>query len=219
MKQIAFLLLTILFFCNCHDSNSQDDISRNSSEKKQPIGDACEGCSAIYACPVPFASLHWIDTLPDFSEKGPKLLISGTVYQRNGKTPAPDVVLYVYHTNQQGKYTNRFEEAGDAGRHGYIKGWIKTNKNGQYKFYTLKPGHYPGRSAPAHVHLIVKEPDKNEYWVDDVLFDDDPLLTATELARLQERGGKGLVQLKKEEMLLCTRDIFLGKNVPGYPGN
>ncbi len=61
----------------------------------------------------------------------------------DGKTPAAGIVMYVYHTDQKGIYPKKGGETGWAGRHGYIRGWIKTNAQGQYKFYTLVPASYP----------------------------------------------------------------------------
>jgi protocatechuate 3,4-dioxygenase, beta subunit len=64
----------------------------------------------------------------------------------------------------------------------------------------------------------VKEPDKNEYWIDEVLFEDDPLLTAAQRSRAENRGGNGIVHLEQMDGLLtATRDIILGKNIPDYP--
>lgn len=81
------------------------------------VGGSCEGCEAIYESPVPFAALNEVDTLPLFGEAGPRLVvISGTVDKSDGKTPTPDVVLYVYHTDQTGKY--RKTETKPAGPHG-----------------------------------------------------------------------------------------------------
>jgi protocatechuate 3,4-dioxygenase beta subunit len=95
---------------------------------------------------------------------------------------------------------------------------VKTNNEGQYAFYTLKPAPYPGHSDPAHIHITVKEPDKAEYWIDDFMFDDDPLLTAEKRHRQQARGGNGILRLQvKNGMLTANRDIILGRNVPGYP--
>jgi len=37
--------------------------------------------------------------------EGQKIKIQGTVYHHDGKTPASDVILYVYHTDQSGQYT------------------------------------------------------------------------------------------------------------------
>ncbi|WP_315822973.1 hypothetical protein [Paraflavitalea speifideaquila] len=116
------------------------------------IGGPCEGCDAIFECPVPFDQLNWIDTLPDFKDAGPKMLITGTIYEADGKTPARHAVLYIYHTDQRGIYAMKGNEKGWAKRHGYIRGWIPPNENGRYAFYTLKPAAYLRESIPAHVH-------------------------------------------------------------------
>jgi protocatechuate 3,4-dioxygenase beta subunit len=214
MKQILFLILI--------SANSLAGCSQGNSQKQKPmprtIGGGCEGCEVIYESPVPFENLSWIDTLPDYNERGPKLVVSGVIYQADGK-PAKDVVLYIYHTDQTGHYTNRNNEKGYAGHHGYIKGWMKTNTKGQYRFYTLKPVSYPDSKIPAHIHPVIKEPNKNDYWIDEFLFDDDPFLTAEERKKNENRGGNGILSLvKKNGVLYAERDIYLGRNVPDYPG-
>ncbi len=75
----------------------------------QPLrsGGSCEGCEPIFESPIPFNQLNWTDTLPDFAETGPKMVVCGIVYKADGKTPAKDVVFYIYHTDQTGKYTNK----------------------------------------------------------------------------------------------------------------
>ncbi|HEX6332754.1 MAG TPA: hypothetical protein VFZ78_00930 [Flavisolibacter sp.] len=180
-------------------------------------GGRCEGCEAIYLSPIPFAQLNWEDTLPDFNEPGPRLVISGVVYKKDG-TPAKDVVIYIYHTNQEGVYLNRHQEKGWAGRHGYIRGWVKSDEAGRYRFYTLRPAPYPGGTALAHIHPILKEPGVNEYWIDEFVFADDPALTPAALKHQQERGGSGVLRpVEKNGILYATRDVYLGKNIPGYP--
>jgi protocatechuate 3,4-dioxygenase beta subunit len=162
--------------------------------------------------------LTWIDTLPGFNEAGPKLEITGTIFKRDGKTPASDVILYIYHTDQSGEYPTRGNEKGWDAKHGYIRGWIKTNADGKYKFYTLKPGAYPGGGNPRHIHPIVKETGIQEYWIDEYLFDDDPILTVADRKRQAGRGGNGIIKTRvdKNGMLIAHRDIVLGLNVPGY---
>jgi len=180
------------------------------------VGGGCEGCDGIYQN-MP-ASINNTDTLPDFNQPGPKMLVFGTIYQRDGKTPAANTLLYIYHTDQTGLYTPAPNQTGSAKRHGALRGWIKTNANGQYKFYTLRPAPYPKAKIPAHIHPIVKEPDMNEYYIDEYRFSDDPLLTAEEKARDENRGGSGIITLTKEgDLLMCKRDITLGLNIPNYP--
>ena len=181
------------------------------------MGGPCEGCEAIFETTVPFEQLNEVDTLPDFSEAGRKILLSGTVYQSDGKTPAPGIVLYVYHTDETGRYRTAGQKDWGA-RHGSLRGWVRTDNKGQYRFYTLRPASYPGSTEPAHVHVTVKEPGMTPYYIDDFLFDDDPFLTEDRRRRLHNRGGSGVVPLRKQgELHTAVRNIILGKGVSDYP--
>jgi protocatechuate 3,4-dioxygenase beta subunit len=179
------------------------------------VGGTCEGCEAIYEYGE--KELHPIDTLPTFHETLPQLKISGRVFQLDQKTPAKDVILYIYHTNRHGRYQSLGKSKGWAQRHGDIRGWVKTGPDGRYEFYTFRPASYPNRSEPEHIHLTVKEPDKNEYYMDEYVFDDDPLLTSSQRARLSNRGGSGIVKPVIEKGILTVkRDLILGLNIPNY---
>src|SRR5690606_6675310 len=73
---------------------------------------------------------------------------------------------------------------------------------------------------PAHIHLAVKEPDiENEYYVDDIYFDDDPLLIPYLKKYPQEnRGGSGIVRvLIQDNIQIAEHDIILGLNISNYP--
>jgi protocatechuate 3,4-dioxygenase, beta subunit len=208
---IPFVVLLTGSLQSCAQSSQQEP----KSTKK--VGGSCEGCEAIYESPIPLEQLSFWDTLPDYNDHGQKLHLSGVVYQSNGRTPAPDVVLYIYHTDQKGVYPTRGDEKGWGKRHGLIRGWIKTNDKGEYAFYTLRPSAYPNGQAEEHIHVIVKEPDKNSYWIDEYVFADDPLLTKEMKGRLSNRGGSGVLQPKQQgNILVARRDIILGKNVPDY---
>ena len=218
MKKFAWMLLLPLFLWNGGCAQSA-----NSKNKKmtmaggQMIGGGCDGCEAIYECPVPFEQLSWIDTLPDFAAPGPKMVISGIIYFSDGRTPAPNVVLYVYHTDQTGHYTPAKGQEGAGKRHGAIRGWMRTNAKGEYKFYTLKPAAYPNAKIPAHIHPILIEPGKNDYYIDEYLFEGDPFLTKEEKSRQEGRGGSGIIVLEsKNDLLWGKRNIMLGKNIPNY---
>lgn len=183
--------------------------------KEHVVGGSCEGCEAIYE--YGNKKLSSTDTLPKFNETSKKLKIEGTVFLKDGKTPAENVILYIYHTNEKGVYETKGNEKGWAKRHGFIRGWIKTGKNGKYKFFTFKPSPYPNGRAANHIHIIVKEPNINEYYIDDFMFEDDPLLTNREKNRLTQRGGSGIISIKKEkEFHIIKRDIILGLNIPNY---
>ena len=179
------------------------------------VGGPCQGCEAIHE--YGNRQLTSIDTLSGFSDTEPKLKIYGTVFQQDGHTPAENVILYIYQTNRAGIYEVKGNETGWGRRHGHFRGWVKTAADGKYTFYTFRPGAYPNGREPQHIHLIVKEPDKNEYYLDSYLFTDDPMLTTAARADQNNRGGSGIVTLETHgELFIAKRNIILGLNIPHY---
>lgn len=216
MQKIVPFLALFIILASSHFACSQNNRTQ-SNKSSVHVGGSCEGCEAIYESDIPFDSLNFLCWLPDWNDKGKKLAVNGVVYDLNGK-PAPNVIIYVYHTNQEGVYPTKGDEKGWGKRHGYIRGWMKTSEKGEYKFFTLRPGAYPGRKNPEHIHITIKEPDKNEYWIDEFLFDDDPILTDEQRKHNQHRGGDGIIKPKDVgNMLKAERNIYLGKNIPDYP--
>ncbi|HYV93450.1 MAG TPA: hypothetical protein VE978_16880 [Chitinophagales bacterium] len=215
MKFFCFLLGPILLFIGCHSSSSSSFQTKKYTNTLPLIGGGCDGCELMYAG-MP-DNIGWIDTLPDWNEAGEKMEVSGTVYQLDEKTPAANVILYFYHTDSKGYYSPADSQT-IARRNGHIRGWVKTNAQGAYKIYTNKPAHYPGTNIPAHIHVVVKEPGKNEYYIDEYEFEGDSLLTEQQELRMEKRGGKGVVKLTKDVsgILDCHRDIMLGLNIPNY---
>lgn len=212
---MKYFLPLVLALTSTLQSCAQANQQENNTTKR--VGGHCEGCEAIYESPIPLEQLSYTDTLPDYNNQGQKLHISGTVYKPDGRTPAPGVVLYIYHTDGTGVYPTRGDEKGWARRHGYIRGWVRTNQKGEYAFYTLRPGAYPSRQAEEHIHITVKETGLNEYFIDEYVFADDPLLTKEHRQRMRNIGGSGVLNLQKRgEILIAKRDIVLGKNVADY---
>jgi protocatechuate 3,4-dioxygenase beta subunit len=218
MKTCLIMLLALCLTCVNACSQNNGQLQNRPGKTEIKVGGRCEGCEAIYESPIAFEKLDATVTLPDFNEPGPKIEVSGIIYKADGKTPAAGVVLYVYHTDQQGKYSSKGNEKGWAKRHGYIRGWMRTGSDGQYKFYTLVPASYPNSSNPKHIHPVIKEPGKSEYWIDEFVFDDDPLLPGKERIKPDPVGGNGVLKtVAKDGILRATRDIILGLNVEDYP--
>ncbi|MBC8107137.1 MAG: hypothetical protein H7Z14_11150 [Anaerolineae bacterium] len=102
--------------------------------------------------------------------------------------------------------------------HGYIRGWVRTGPDGRYAIKTVRPGTYPSNDEPAHVHATIKEPGRDEYYIDDFVFDDDTLLTTQKRLRMENRCGSGVLRLvRKDGVLVGERNIILGRNIPGHP--
>lgn len=168
---------------------------------------SCEWCGAREAP----ADLIWTMHIPPADEPGEPLTITGTVYQADGTTPAADVLLYAYHTNAEGVYPKRGDETGNAQRHGYLRGWLRTDAEGRYRITTIRPVSYPSRSEPAHIHLTVTPPGGEEDWIDVIVFADDRLVTRRYRASRDRKGGSGIVTLEHdaESGWHGVRDIVL----------
>jgi protocatechuate 3,4-dioxygenase, beta subunit len=107
-------------------------------------------------------------------EPGTRIVVSGQVFQADGRTPAAGVTMYVYQTDTTGRY-------GPSAMAGpRLRAWLKTDSEGRYEYSTIRPAPYPNGSEPAHIHV--------QFWSDkvplqyarDLLFEDDPLVTADE---------------------------------------
>ncbi len=221
MKFPLFLLLASAGYLAC---NEQPATARQAAPRDlSSVGGPFENRELTYiGMPQLIAS---VDTSPGWKQQGQHIRITGTVFRADGKTPAPSVILYYYHTDTSGQYRHRAEVPRSMApnqqgtTHGYIRGWVKTDSLGRYALYTVRPGIYPTRDAPAHIHAAIVEPNGiPEYYVDDFLFDDDPVLSSEFRKRLEQRGGNGILRLRQEgDLYTAERNITLGLNIPAYP--
>jgi protocatechuate 3,4-dioxygenase beta subunit len=209
MNTSIYVVLVLASF-SCGQSN----IKQNSS---QPIAstqkDSCDDPDANISCcflnmQTPLTSTI-IMAKPE--EAGERLILSGTIFKSDGKTPYPYVLLYAYHTDSKGYYSKNGRETGVQKWHGRLHGWCKSDKNGRYQIYTIRPAPYPDNSMPAHIHAAVKTENKQMYWLSDYVFKGDPLVNDKYLASLSNIGGTGVVELSKNPNNTWTgqRDIVL----------
>jgi protocatechuate 3,4-dioxygenase beta subunit len=204
MKSLAF---TVIFF--------QAVAVLGQQGPDRPVGGPCEQCDLIFeSMPEKLSSRAVIASA---AEPGEPLEISGTIYKADGRTPAGDVILYVYHTDSKGEYAQSPEATRDI-PHGRLRGWMKTDQNGKYFFRTIRPASYPNSRAPQHIHPLIKEPGLETYWIDEYVFEDDPFVGQQYRESQRDRGGSGLIKLIKDNrgVWVGRRDIILGKNIPNY---
>lgn len=150
----------------------------------------------------------WKTVLTSKDEPGEPLIVSGTVYGADGKTPLPGVLIYVYQTDAEGYY-RKGNNSSDNPR---LKGWMKTNAEGKYEFRTVKPGSYPGSRNPAHIHSKVTIPGHGEQGIDEFHFDGDPFLGETHVRNQLAKGKFSAVMRMRRDaagVIRCERDIKL----------
>jgi protocatechuate 3,4-dioxygenase beta subunit len=190
MKMIypIFFLLTVLF-CGCGQATNSNQLTATNP-------DTIEIPSKI--------------KLVADNEPGEIMIISGTVYLPDGKTPAPEAILSVWHTDAKGYYIPGGGGAGEL--HPRIHGRMKTGADGKYEFRTIKPAQYPSHTSPAHVHGHISAPDFPEYAIT-YYFEDDDLITDQNRPKLNSyRGGTpSIIMLTKDSNGILTghRDIIL----------
>lgn len=209
--------LLLLALPACKGQTANPDKSTASARPMRTFNERCEHCDLMYTG-MP-AEINSTDTSMGWTEQKQKLVITGTVYQLDGKTPASDIIVYYYHTDDAGYYSPGAGMDEKAKQHGHLRGWVKTGADGKYAIYTGRPASYPNSRAPQHIHILIKEPDlDNEYYIDDLVFDDDPNLVETARKRLQNRGGSGILKVvTNNDRQTAYHDIILGLNIPGYP--
>jgi protocatechuate 3,4-dioxygenase beta subunit len=141
------------------------------------------------------------------ADDGEPMIISGTVFKADGKTVAPNTLIYFYHTDKFGIYGRSGEP-----KHGRFRGWMLTDAKGRYEFASIRPASYPNSTQSQHVHMTVTTVDSTEDWIDSILFEGDRFLTERERQSVGRRGGfNPIVTLKpgSDGIMRASRDIRL----------
>ena len=116
--------LLLVGACRARSANARPDLYN------------CEGCEAAEERSP--TDLAWAVDIAR-GHPGEPLILDGTIFQTDGKTPAGGVVIYIHQTNAQGLYANGEGTTEAARRHGRLRGWAKTGADGRDRFATIKP--------------------------------------------------------------------------------
>ncbi len=195
--------LPLLLNCKGDALAGDDTASVLARLRKNAQGRGTEGTGAIE---VP-DNVSWRTAFPIASEDGEPMIISGTVFKADGKTPAPNTLIYFYHTDKFGIYGREGQP-----KHGRFRGWMLTDAKGRYEFASVRPASYPNSTQSQHVHMTITTLESREDWIDSILFEGDKFLTERERASSGKRGGfNPIVTLKtdKDGIQRAVRDIQL----------
>lgn len=154
------------------------------------------------------AQLVNYDTIPDFNMKKEKLMVTGTIYLSDGKTPAKDVILFIEQPDERGNFDLREENDKKYVRH---SGLVKTDADGKYTFFTFVPGNDRRYNQPQQIFPVIKEPSKDAYEINTFLFDKDPLLSKRCKKKIAKQNHSDRILKPKlvDGILVAERDIVL----------
>jgi|GEM_PF-955011 len=209
LRRAALAAVAFPFLLNC----KSDTLAQKSGaadvlsliKKNANTSPSVNWCGAIDAP----ADVSWKSTLSKKSERDEPMIISGTVFEADGKTPAPNVLIYFYHTDSEGYYRRK---GADGPLHGHFRGWMLTDARGRYEFSSILPAAYPERKWAAHVHMTLTGKNLHEDSIDSILFEGDTLISRQERETAGKKGGfNPIVKLEKNSggIWTATRDIQL----------
>lgn len=139
------------------------------AEARNAVLDAIEAALKAGACPTrtlvedAFIPLHtaqrYRELIRDHARQssismrltgidGKPLHVRGVIRDEAGK-PVADALVYVYHTDARGLYSeNGMDESNPR-----LFGYMKTDAEGRYAYTTIRPGHYPDENEPVEQHV------------------------------------------------------------------
>jgi len=139
------------------------------------------------------------------TELGIDLVVHGRAFAADGRTPLAGAVVFAYHTDRDGRYDRR-----GAPAHSWrLKGWARTGDDGRFEFRTIRPGPYPGRRDPAHIHFTLFPADGSRYHAGGLLFDDDKLVSAAEREASRKDATFGAVRPVRVDQEVQHVDVNL----------
>ena len=111
--------------------------------------DACVPTEPDFMGPMYLAGAPRRSVLAGPREPGERLVIRGTVFGPDCRTPLPRTLLDVWQADARGEYHWKDEDY-------RLRGQLLTNDRGEYEIATIKPAGYGGR--PAHIHFTIAAP-------------------------------------------------------------
>lgn len=112
---------------------------------------------------------------------GERIVVHGKVMDENGR-PIPHTLIEIWQANAAGRYVHKVDQHDAPLDPNFLgSGRVLTDAEGNYKFYTIKPGAYPWGNhynawRPNHIHFSLFGANITNRLVTQMYFPGDPLL-------------------------------------------
>lgn len=153
----------------------------------RPLVALRQGLSELTGPRYGYDELHALDndltknSVKDGEPLGERIIVTGRLMDDWGK-PIPNALIEVWQANAAGRYMHQVDQHDaplDRNFHG--NGRVLTDKDGFYRFTSIRPGAYPWRNhynawRPSHIHFSVFGVNFLQRLVSQMYFPGDPLL-------------------------------------------
>jgi protocatechuate 3,4-dioxygenase beta subunit len=119
---------------------------------------------------------------------GERIIVTGRVMDEDGR-PIPDTLIEVWQANSSGRYIHVVDQHPAPLDPNFSGGGrCVTDREGRYRFVTIKPGAYPWRNhpnawRPAHIHMSLFGPTFLTRLITQMYFPGDPLIPIDPIAQ------------------------------------
>ena len=142
--------------------------------------------------------------------KGELLHLSGTIFQKDGKTPLSDVLIEAWQCDEHEQYDNTSDDY-------LLRGTVKTGKDGKYAFITIVPVPYKASDTswrPAHIHLRISSASHQDL-ITQIYFKGDPYLDKDSSSASPQAVGR-ILDINKNAAgeKVIQFDVVMNKSFP-----
>lgn len=129
---------------------------------------------------------------------GERIVVHGKVLNENAQ-PIPNILVEIWQANAAGRYVHKVDKHAAPLDPNFLgAGRVRTDKDGYYCFYTIKPGAYPWGNhfnawRPNHIHFSLFGPNITTRLVTQMYFPGDPLLEYDPIFKGIPEKGRPLV--------------------------
>jgi catechol 1,2-dioxygenase len=139
---LVLLLSVLLNACTGMDGTAED------SSPERGLVVACVPTPAEQEGTHYLPGAPFKDVLYPPGMRGVRLVMSGTIYAADCRTPLGGAIMDVWQADARGQY--------DFSERFVLRGKVRANEQGRYQFETIVPAQYG--SCPPHMHVKISHP-------------------------------------------------------------
>jgi protocatechuate 3,4-dioxygenase beta subunit len=145
---------------------------------------------------------------------GERIVISGRVLDERGK-PVPGALIEIWQANSSGRYAHKVDQHDAPLDPNFLgAGRCITDRDGGYRFYTIKPGAYPWQNhpnawRPQHIHFSVVGDSIVSRLITQMYFPGDPLLVLDPIFKAVPAAA-GIRLISHFDLSVTEPDFALG---------